>query len=92
VQKRQAEDILAKAWGSRRFPYTSLRLPVVITERDHFQRIYGYLLRLRDSGPILIPTTSHLSLQHVQGADVVRAIRVLINTGFGKGRLQHRLG
>jgi nucleoside-diphosphate-sugar epimerase len=85
VQKRQAEDMLAMAWESRRFPYTSLRLPMVITEQDHFQRIYGYLLRLRDGGPILIPTTSRLLLRHVYGADVVRAIRVLISTGFGKG-------
>jgi nucleoside-diphosphate-sugar epimerase len=43
VQKRQAEDILAKAWESRRFPYTSLRLPMVNSELDHFHRIYGYL-------------------------------------------------
>jgi nucleoside-diphosphate-sugar epimerase len=62
VEKRQAEDVLAKAWESRRFPYTSLRLSMVHSERDHFHRIYGYLLRLRDGGPILIPTMSHLPL------------------------------
>jgi nucleoside-diphosphate-sugar epimerase len=86
VEKRQAEDILAKAWESRRFPYTSLRLSIVNSERDHFHRIYGYLLRLQDGGPILIPTAPHLPLRHVYGGDVVSAIMVLINTGVGKGR------
>lgn len=86
VEKRQAEDLLAGAWESRHFPYTSLRLPMVNSERDHFHRIYGYFLRLKDGGPILIPAGKHLPLRHVYAADVVTAIMTLIKTGAGKGR------
>jgi len=85
VEKRQAEDVLARAWGTRRFPSTTLRLPMVNSERDHFHRIDGYLLRLRDGGPILLPTGAHLPLRHVYGGDVVRAIATLVDTGLGKG-------
>lgn len=84
--KRQAEDVLRTAWETRRFPCTALRLPMVNSERDHFYRIYGYLLRLRDGGPILVPAGDQMHLRHVYGGDVVRAIATLIHTGLGKGR------
>jgi nucleoside-diphosphate-sugar epimerase len=86
IEKRQAEDVLAGAWESQRFPYTSLRLPMVNSERDHFNRLYGYLLRLQDGGPILVPETPDYPLRHVYAGDVVRAIRLLIDTGKGKGQ------
>jgi nucleoside-diphosphate-sugar epimerase len=86
VEKRQAEDVLAMAWQERQFPATTLRLPMVNSERDHFFRIYGYLLRLWDGGPILLPAGPHLHLRHVYGEDVVRAIVRLLQGGLGKGR------
>ena len=48
VDKRAAEDVLARAWQDERFPVTTLRLPMVNSERDHFLRLYNYLLRIRD--------------------------------------------
>jgi nucleoside-diphosphate-sugar epimerase len=86
IEKRHAEDVLARAWESRAFPATSLRLPMVNGERDHHHRIHGYFLRLRDGGPILLPRRAHLVLRHVYAADVVKAIITLIRTGAGKGR------
>ena len=86
VEKRHAEDVLTRAWERQRFPYTSLRLPMVNSERDHFHRVYGYILRLQDGGPILIPTGAGLPLRHVYGGDVVKSIMTLISTGLGKGR------
>jgi nucleoside-diphosphate-sugar epimerase len=86
AEKRQAEDILSAAWQTRRFPFTSLRMPMVNSQRDHYERLRGYLLRLKDGGPILIPAGFHFPLRHVYGADVVRAIAMLIETGLGKGR------
>jgi nucleoside-diphosphate-sugar epimerase len=56
-----------------RFPFTTLRLPMINSERDHYDRIYGYLLRLFDAGPILLPE-DNLALRHVYAADVVTAI------------------
>jgi nucleoside-diphosphate-sugar epimerase len=86
MDKRQVEDRLSAAWEAQGFPYTSLRLPMVNSERDHFNRLYAYVLRLQDGGPILAPSTPNYPLRHVYGRDVVRAIVHLIETGLGKGR------
>jgi nucleoside-diphosphate-sugar epimerase len=85
VEKRQAEDTLIEAAAAQQFPFTSLRLPMVNSERDHFNRLYGYLLRLQDGGPILTPQTPDYPLRHVYVGDVVKAIFNLINSGKGKG-------
>ncbi len=87
VNKSEAEDILLGAWQTRGFPVTTLRLPMVNSERDHFQRVRGYLLRLMDGGPILVPMGKHLLLRHVYAADVVQAIMKVFETGVGKGRV-----
>ncbi len=86
VGKREAEDAFQAAWRARGFPFTSLRLPMVNSERDHYSRIHGYLLRLRDGGPIVIPDGSHLALRHVYGGDVVRAITAALKTESAAGR------
>ena len=87
VEKSQAEDILMEAYQRRGFPFTTLRLPMVNSERDHFHRVYNYLLRLQDGGPILLPTGNHLRLRHVYGEDVVLAVVKVIERGLGKGRV-----
>jgi nucleoside-diphosphate-sugar epimerase len=87
VNKAEAEGALMNAWQNQRFPVTILRLPMVNSERDHFHRIYGYLLRMRDGGPILIPAGDHLRLRHVYAADVLQAIMRVIQTGVGNGRV-----
>ncbi len=84
--KSKAEDVFARAHKASGFPYTSLRLPMVNSERDGFNRLYGYVLRLRDGGPILVPDTPDYPLRHIYSHDVVSAISTLINTGKGKGR------
>jgi nucleoside-diphosphate-sugar epimerase len=84
--KRLAEDVFAGAWSERKFPYTSLRLPMVNSERDHYGRILGYWLRLHDGGPILVPEGEGLPLRHVYGEDVVRAVLRLAKSDFGRGR------
>src|SRR5262249_1994669 len=84
--KRAAEDAFALAWAERNFPFTSLRLPMVNSERDHYERIYGYFLRLEDGGPILLPDDTGLSLRHVYGGDVARAVAQIAKTDLGKGQ------
>ncbi len=86
IDKRKAEDVLAAAWAENNFPFTTLRLPMVNSERDHFNRFYGYILRLKDGGPILVPETPDHALRHVYSADVVQAILRLIESGAGKGQ------
>lgn len=83
--KRAAEDVFASAWAKDKFPFTSLRLPMVNSERDHYDRIYGYFLRIQDEGPILIPDEDGAPVRHVYGEDVVQAIVRLTESEKGKG-------
>jgi nucleoside-diphosphate-sugar epimerase len=83
--KRAAEDVFARAWTRDKFPFTSLRLPMVNSERDHYDRIYGYFLRIQDGGPVLIPDEDGAPVRHVYGDDVVQAIVRLAENDFGKG-------
>ena len=85
--KRQAEDVFADAWAELAFPYTSLRLPMINSERDHYHRIYGYILRLRDGGPILVPDGTGLPVRHVYGEDVVQAILRVVENDSAKGKV-----
>jgi nucleoside-diphosphate-sugar epimerase len=86
INKRAAEDALQKAWDAHRFPVAVLRLPMVNSERDHYDRLYGYLARLRDGGPIVIPDGPRLALRHVYGADVVQAVMRVIANSSAAGR------
>ncbi len=86
VDKRAAEDALAAAWAKRRFPFVSLRLPMLHSERDHYGRIYGYFLRLRDGGPIVLPSGPRLPVRHVYVGDVVNAILRVLSPGAWTGQ------
>lgn len=86
VGKRGAEDLLFKAYAEEGFPVTTLRLPMVNSERDPFKRLYNYILRLRDGGPILIPETPTYPLRHVYGKDVVKAVQYIIENEAGIGK------
>jgi nucleoside-diphosphate-sugar epimerase len=85
IDKRAAEDVLAQAWQARRFPVTTLRIPMVNSRRDHFDRLLGYVGRLRDGGPILVPDVPDHALRLVDGDDVVGAILMMLETGRGIG-------
>jgi nucleoside-diphosphate-sugar epimerase len=76
--KRAAEDVLVRAWESSRFPSTRLRLPMVNGERDYFRRLEGYLWRLVDGGPLILPDGGERPTRHVYGAAVARAIAELL--------------
>lgn len=72
IDKRKAEDVMIQAGSD--LPFTCLRLPMVNGERDHFNRLYSYVLRLKDGGPILVPETPDYSLRHIYSQDVVKSI------------------
>ena len=87
VEKCEVENCMAVAWATGKFPYTSLRLPMVNSERDHYDRLYGYFLRLHDGGPLLIPDELGLPVRHVYGEDVAQAIlRLAVPGDLGKGQ------
>ena len=86
MNKRACEDVFKRAYDENAFPYTSLRLPMVNSERDPFRRLYSYILRLKDGGPILIPETPTYPLRHVYSGDVVEVIERLINGAAAPGQ------
>lgn len=86
MDKRACEDVLTEAHAAKNFPATVLRLPMVHSARDQFLRLYSYVLRLRDGGPILVPDQPNHPIRHIYALDVVKAITALIETGKGKGR------
>lgn len=82
VEKRAAEKAL---FAARDLPVTVLRLPMVHSVRDHYQRIGAYLGRLLDGGPIVAPAGERPQLKHIYGGDVVRCIGELARGGAGVG-------
>jgi nucleoside-diphosphate-sugar epimerase len=86
IEKRAAEDLLAAAHAKHGFPVTSLRLPMVNSECDHYHRLQNYLLRMWDGGPLLIPDAAGLPLRHIYGEDVVRAIQLCVTNKKTVGR------
>lgn len=76
--KRAAEDVLADAWATHRFPSTRLRLPMVNGERDYHRRLEGYLWRLLDGGPLILPDGGPQPIRHVYGTAVARAVAALL--------------
>jgi nucleoside-diphosphate-sugar epimerase len=70
--KRNCEDALAEAHARRRFPATRVRIPMVNGERDHLRRIEGYLWRLVDGGPVILPDGGTHRVRHVYGGEVAR--------------------
>lgn len=86
VDKRDAEDVFETAWKDEGFPVTTLRLPMVASERDHYGRLQGYFARMLDGGPILIPDEVGLPIRHVYANDVARLIAILCDSSAGIGR------
>jgi Nucleoside-diphosphate-sugar epimerases len=85
IDKREAETVFGAAFLESRFPVTTLRLPMVASERDHYGRIQGYFARIMDGGPILIPDEPGLPLRHVYAGDVARLIAGLADSDAGIG-------
>jgi len=76
--KRAAEDVLAAAFAREGFPSTRLRIPMVNGERDYHRRLEGYLWRILDGGPVLVPDGGSHRVRPVYARDVARAIAGLL--------------
>ena len=74
VEKRAAEDLLAAAWTSSRFPATRLRVPMINGERDPQRRLEGYLWRILDGGPVLVPDGGLAIARHIYALDLAITI------------------
>jgi nucleoside-diphosphate-sugar epimerase len=85
IDKRLAEQVFMDAAEVLDFPITTLRLPMVASERDHYGRIQGYVARLLDGQPLLIPDETGLPLRHVYVNDVARIVTALTGSKVGIG-------
>ncbi len=72
IGKRGCEDALAEAWARSGFPATRVRIPMVNGERDYLRRIEGYLWRLLDGGPLVLPEGGAHRVRHVYAGEVAR--------------------
>jgi nucleoside-diphosphate-sugar epimerase len=86
VGKRACEDVLVAAFAREGFPSTRLRVPVINGERDHTRRLEGYLWRLLDGGPLLVPDGGTHRLRHVYARDVARTIAGLLGARRALGQ------
>ena len=77
--KRAAESALLRAAPARGISALSLRLPVVQGEADGSNscRLWGWLERLRDGGPVLLPESGVQRVRFVYAADVAAALVAL---------------
>lgn len=72
--KRRAEALLRVLRASHGLRGTILRLPIVQGEGDGSLRLWAYLERLLDGGPLLLPDGGNRPLRHLYAGDVVDAI------------------
>lgn len=86
IGKRAVEDVLAYAWEIGRFPSTRVRIPIVNGERDQSRRLEGYLWRLLDAGPVLLPDGGTAPIRHVYAGDVVRFLLRILGDPQTHGR------
>ncbi len=86
VDKRDAEDVFDCAWHDSAFPLTTLRLPMVASERDDRGRIQAYIARILDEGAIVLPDDPGLPLRHVYVRDVARLVTGLVKSDAPVGR------
>ncbi|HVP67307.1 MAG TPA: epimerase [Anaeromyxobacteraceae bacterium] len=86
IGKRDAEDVLARAWAEARFPAVRVRIPMVNGELDYFRRLESYFWRLLDGGPLLLPDGELHPVRHVYGGEVARLLVELALEGEGTGQ------
>jgi nucleoside-diphosphate-sugar epimerase len=77
VDKRACEDVLVDAAGQG-FTSTRIRLPMVNGELDYHRRLEGYLWRILDGGPVILPDGGPEVCRHVYGLDVACALAALL--------------
>lgn len=77
VGKRDAERVARELQAGGRTRATVLRLPVVQGVGDSSRRLWAYLQRLLDGGPVLLPGGGEDPVRFVWAEDVARAVVAL---------------
>lgn len=79
--KRRAEAALMRLRRSHGVRSLALRLPVVQGAEDHSRRLWAYLERMLDGGPLLLPDGGEQRVRFVWAEDVARALVALAQRG-----------
>lgn len=77
VGKRRAEQALLALRASHGVRGTILRLPILQGEGDASLRLWGWIERLLDGGPLLLPDGGTRLTRHLWAGDAARVIRHL---------------
>lgn len=77
--KRAAEAALRSHAGERRLDAIALRLPVIQGESDGVasRRLWAWLERMRDGGPVLLPVGGEQRVRFLYAGDAARALVTL---------------
>lgn len=86
VGKREAEARLRERSAARGGDDLILRLPVVQGAGDPTRRLWAYLQRLLDGGPLLLPDGGEQPVRFVWAEDVARALAALAGGAAPAGR------
>lgn len=81
IGKRAAEAAARELQARRGTHATALRLPVVHGAGDPSRRLWAYLQRLRDGGPLLLPEGGEHPVRFVWAEDLGRAVVMLAEGG-----------
>ena len=78
VGKRRAEKVLLGLRGTHGVRAVALRLPIVQGAGDGSLRLWAWIERMLDGGPILLPDGGVRPIRHVWAGDVARAVVWLV--------------
>jgi nucleoside-diphosphate-sugar epimerase len=74
VGKRRAEQALLRMSESHGVRGVAIRLPIVQGEGDGSLRLWGYLQRMLDGGPIVLPEGGRRRVRHLLASDLAAII------------------
>ena len=80
VGKRRAERALERLGVTRGIAGVALRLPIVQGEGDRSLRLWAYLERMLDGGPIVLPDGGRRPVRHIDAGDLAA---VLVRLALG---------
>ena len=81
VEKRRAERALLALRASHGLRALVLRLPILQGEGDATLRLWAWIERLLDGGPVLLPDGGRRPIRHLDVADLASAIARLARDG-----------
>ncbi len=84
--KRRCEETLVRAWEEDRFPFTSLRIPMVTGPHDYTGRADAYLERIASGGPVLLPEGGLNSWGFLWVEDIAETVAANLANSVAFGR------